>query len=443
MKTKRQKIFEISFVLIMFGFFFLWAYVQPFDVSPDEHMRYQIPEFIYKYGKLPHGGDPRIRNSIWGISYAFTPIFSYMIGACFMKITSLFTTDSFYLLMAARMVSILFGTGTVIITIQIAKKLFKDMYQYVYIMFVALLPQAIFICSYVNNDAMAIFSTALIIYMWILGLENNWNYRTCFGLGVGIALCSLSYYNAYGYILCSMLIFTVTKLFCSDKRFDWKDLIKKGSFITLIALILAGWWFARSYIIYDGDFIGMRTSNHYANLYAQDQFKPSKHITCYKSGKSIVSMLKDGWLSDSSNSFIGFFGYMSVPISGWFYRLYKVIFIMGFLGVLMKSKSVFALVKDKKIQKMAVFHITMVLAGIITFVLSVCYSYYSDYQPQGRYLLPMLLPFMYFVTMGIQNIVNTLFKNERIKRYILVGICFIIILIAMCSYFFYFLPEYR
>ena len=109
--VKKEYLLTSGILVLLFGFYLLWAVTQPFNSAPDEYMRYQIPEFIYQHGTLPNGGDPSIRNPIWGISYAFTPILSYIISAGFMKMTSLFTTDPFALLMSARMVSILCCVG--------------------------------------------------------------------------------------------------------------------------------------------------------------------------------------------------------------------------------------------------------------------------------------------------------------------------------------------
>ena len=42
-------------------------------------------------------------------------------------------------------------------------------------------------------------------------------------------------------------------------------------------------------------------------------------------------------------------------------------------------------------------------------VLSLIYSYATDYQPQGRYLLPALLPLCYYAVRGFEKLVNFLF----------------------------------
>ena len=80
-KLKRKKIsaettVEILFFLFLLVFYLMWARVQPMGAGPDEQMRYQIADYIYKHGSLPVGDDPSVRNVVWGISYAFSPILS-------------------------------------------------------------------------------------------------------------------------------------------------------------------------------------------------------------------------------------------------------------------------------------------------------------------------------------------------------------------------------
>ena len=202
-------VFAVSALIICCA----WTIIQPFNSAPDEYMHYQIAQFIYQKGTLPFGGDPEIINPIWGTSYGFTPILAYIIGAAFMKITSIFTINETALLMSARLVSILCNTGTVIMCFKIADKLLKGVYRWIFVVFVALLPQFIYIGSYVNSDALAIFSTSLIIYSWIYGLTSKWSRKSCVLLAFGISLCALSYYNAYGFILCSMILYFADRLY--------------------------------------------------------------------------------------------------------------------------------------------------------------------------------------------------------------------------------------
>ena len=64
--VSREHRIEILFVFGVFLFYFLWSCTQRYNFSSDESMRYQIPQFIYEYGKLPRGDEPLIRNEDWG-----------------------------------------------------------------------------------------------------------------------------------------------------------------------------------------------------------------------------------------------------------------------------------------------------------------------------------------------------------------------------------------
>ena len=110
------------------SFFILicWMVALPYNDGPDEHMRYAIPKFIYQYGYIPRGDDPRIIDPTWGFSYAFSPILTYMISALFMKIGSFFNSSDFMLLMYARFVSVVFSMLTAYIALKIADKLFSN-----------------------------------------------------------------------------------------------------------------------------------------------------------------------------------------------------------------------------------------------------------------------------------------------------------------------------
>ena len=89
-KEINEKTMTLVFVLLAFVLLTVWAMTQPFDSGPDEHMRYLVADYIYKYhGALPRGDDPEVRNKVWGISYAYYPIVSYMVSAVFMRIARL------------------------------------------------------------------------------------------------------------------------------------------------------------------------------------------------------------------------------------------------------------------------------------------------------------------------------------------------------------------
>ena len=197
---------KLKYIIALFIFTTLFLLAMNFNTTfcPDESMRYDVPLYIFNHNMLPNGDELEIINPIWGFSYGYTPYLPSLISFVFMKITSLFTMNPSALLMAARMTSILSGVFTYLICYSIGEELFSSKKIInLFSILVALLPQFIFLSSYINNDSFSVFTTALILLMWIKGVKANWSYKICVFLGIALGLCALTYYNAYGFILCS------------------------------------------------------------------------------------------------------------------------------------------------------------------------------------------------------------------------------------------------
>lgn len=429
----KEKCIKIIFVICTFILSLTWAMIQLDASAPDEVMKMDICKYIAENGKLPHGGDEAIRDPSWGISYAFSPILSYIIGGGFIKIVSLFTQELHMYYIAARLVSVICYTIMTIFIIKIGEKLFhKKDTKWMFIILATLLPQVTFLGSYINNDSLALLSISIIIYSWIIGLETKWNIKSCLSLAIGIGLCALSYYNAYGFILTSILIFIVTYMI--NKKIDIKDFIKKGIMISVISILIFGWWFVRSAIIYDGDFLGLRTTEEYAEKYAKEELKPSKRETPANTGESLFNMLFErGWIKQTLKSFIGVFGGMNIPMGMKFYVVYIAIFGIGIIGYLLKFNKLEYRKELKKTKEKIVLEVMFVLNIIIAIALSIFYSYYSDFQPQGRYIMPILIPFMYFITLGLENIIEKFIKNDKLRRISKLMVILLVIVLSMAA----------
>lgn len=413
MTDRRERGREVIFLLLFGIFLFLWAVIQPFNVSPDEHMRYRICQYLYENHTLPpHGGDPSIRDAAWGYSYAFFPILPQMIGAFFMTVASWFSKDAFVLLMAARMVSVASGIGTAWFSMRIGEKLWgRTTLKWLFTVLVTLLPQFVFLCSYVNSDSFAVMATSMIIYSWLLGLESGWSYRSCITMAVGIILCAMCYYDAYGVILASILLVCASLLRQWKDRRERLDLIKKLLLIAGLVLLGIAWWFIRNAVLYQGDFLGLATSEEYSQQFAAENLKPSNRYLPYHEGASLWDMLFSwGWIKVAGISFIGCFGYVSIPLKIWMYVIYAAVIVIGIGAVLWQL-----IIQVRRRTEMKegpcgtgwqnrMWIAAILITGIIPNLLNLYHSYYVDFQPQGRYSMPMLLSLMYFVTLGWQYI---------------------------------------
>lgn len=393
------------------------ALKQPFGNPPDEYNRYLIPQYIARYGTLPNGYEESIRIGGYGFSYAFQPILPYIIQGYCMRPAFLLHAPDTVLLLIARSVNVLFGLIMALFVLLLSKQWFPDKrLQYLFSFLVTFLPQSIFIHTYVNTDSCCMMSIAVILYGLTMGIRKSFRYTHCIVLSLGIIICALSYYNAYGFILSSILLFAayfikykpISPASPAGKKgsyvIDWPNLLKKGFFISALVLVGIGWWFIRSGILYNGDILGLNSRNDCAALYALPQFHPDTRITWKNQGYSVWDMLlHSDFINLSLLSFIGIYGPMTIVTSVWIYRFYKALFFVGILLCL-----VMPVISPGKMSKRPVFrrfiHANMLFCILVPLFLSIYYSFSTDYQPQGRYLLPMLIPLCYYCIHGIGNL---------------------------------------
>lgn len=458
LKKKRTEINEkgmtVVFVLLAFILLTAWAMTQPFNAGPDEHMRYLVANYIYTHhGALPRGDDEAVRNATWGISYAYYPVVSYMVSAVFMGIVRLFGNPGNYMFRAARMADVLFVTGAVYFLVKASGKLFpKEKYsgeaRWLFTALAGFMPQAIFLGTYVNTDSLALLAAALLLYVWASFLREDWTWKNCILLGVGMALCALSYYNAYGWILCSFLLFCLTVLLCRDEApaQRLRFLFSRGFAIAGVTLGLCGWWFVRNGILYNGDILGRKACAACAEKYALKDYRPSNYPTPQKLGwtwKDILLYQDPGWYHNwvvtVCVSFIGTFGLMEIYMPYTVSRIYIIFFAAGIFGTfsipgMFRLRKRMYLTKKKKVDtdkwkikikviskkwnKQGMFHLVMLLAIVIPTVLFMIYVYYNDNQAQGRYLISALYPLMYFVTVGWNRILTVTVRNRKVRGWI-------------------------
>lgn len=430
---------NLLFYLTVLSAILSFALLQPFGDPPDEVNRYKIAQFICRYGTLPTGEEFEVAIGGYGGSYAFQPILPYIIQGFLMRLVSLFTKGNLTLLLCARMVNVLFGVIMAVYVRRLSVLLFRESAAgWLFCFLIMFLPQNLFLHSYVNTDSMASMSGALILYACVSGMQNDWRKSDCLTLCAGLICCALSYYNAYGLIVTAILLFLISHLKRNHNgrlTMDFRNLFRKGLMISAIVLLGIGWWFLRNYMIHDGDFLGLQARIENSIRTALPEYNPATRVTVAASGASLTDMLFHmDFLYFLWNSFVARFGPMTLPTLPFLYIWYYRIFFWGFVFALIpvswtccrqepndkrpgnyemtcKSDSAQKTNCLSRQPQRLLFHLAMLLAVLIPFGLCVYYSYTSDYQPQGRYIMPMLIPFMYFITLGFDKL-SALFTNR-------------------------------
>lgn len=411
-KKRKEWAAEVFFYLLVFAAIACFAVVQTFGDPPDEINRFKVVDYICRYGRLPHGADPEVILDGYGASYAFQPILTYIIQGFLLRFLRLFTEDSHVLLLAARMVNAAFGVLMAYYVRRIAREAWKNPYlQWTFTFMVVFLPQNIFIHSYVNTDSMAMLSVAVIFDALLRAQRTGYGRKGCIQLAAGIILCAMSYYNAYGIIVAAILLFVSDYVHISGEKglqVEWKPLLRNGMFISAIVLAGIGWWFIRNAALYDGDLIAMDARRECAILTATPEFNPKTRATYQSSGTPLGEMLfGTGYLTLLRDSFIAMFGPMRIPTHGLIYLYYKRFWIVACITAALPVQLLWQRQEGKRAEgnkKRLVFYFGMALFCAITIGLSIYYSYTWEYQPQGRYILPVLIPLMYLVTLGVEKL---------------------------------------
>lgn len=404
---------------------------------PDEHGRVLIPWYICRHGVLPTGFEEEVRVEGYGISYGLYTILPYVVQGYVMRFVSLFTDSPRLLLYAGRFVNVLSGTLMAYVVFLLSRKLFADRRAgWLFCFCVMYLPQSLFIHTYINTDSMCLLSTAIMVYALVSAYREDFTVKNCLWLSGGIILCALSYYNAYGYILSSIFLFLA--YFCRLPRekgedragYDWRQMLSKGILISVVVLLGIGWQFIRNYVLYDGDILGLATLDKMKIQFAVPEANPLTRSTYLNRGESVWDMLfGSDFIKMTFKSFVGVFGSLSIWGNNLMYLIFLLFFGVGGLSCVLLRTSGKDFLDGLPGWKKWFFHINMFFCISMPVFLLLYYSYAVDFQRQGRYAMPMIVPLMYYVVRGYEK----LFTVSKLSRRTQNGIIGMIILLLVSS----------
>ena len=435
----RDKLIMWTMLATAFALFTYWAWMLEFGKAPDEHMRMQIVNYIREHGSIPRGDDPEVRDAYWGFGYSFYPVTTQLIAAWICRLVSFFSEDGYVLLKAARMASVFCGTLTVYWAYRIGREAMPDSDAgYLLPVLTFTLPQLAFLNSYLNNDSLAIMAIMMILYFWIHGLKKGFNVRTSLGLSIGIGLCALSYYNAYGAILLSIPVFYYGLI---KQGRSGKYMVRMTALVVAGAFLVAGWWFVRSAILYNGDFLGRSSLQKAQEMYAAPEALEKAGETMQKLGVNIFGMLlieQLHYVRDVGMSFVGRFGYMENVLRPLQYAVIQLIIFAGSAATVLPGgyrvlRYLRSGDKEKErgeIREMTFWGCMLFLLMVIPFSLALYYTWSSDFQKQGRYYMPVCVPLFYLTARGFDRLMKKM-KCERNGAGYLVSLLLILNLVMV------------
>ncbi|MBQ4416245.1 MAG: glycosyltransferase family 39 protein [Butyrivibrio sp.] len=392
---------------------------------PDESSRYLIPQFICEHGYLPTGFEDAVRVEGYNISYAFHPILPYIIMGYLMRILRAAGLPAGELLYAARSVNVLSGLAFAVILYLLAGRLFqKSPFRWLFCFGVLYLPQQLFVHTYVNTDSMCMLSIAMMIYALVRMYEDGPDRLNAALLAIGVTVLLQTYYNAYGYVVSAALLYVlyfVRREKDGTRRLYLRECMTHAWPVLLFVMVFAGWWFVREAILLDGDITGIATN---ARLRRTPVMPPAEE------GIGLIELFRTRpVLQLMTESFIARYGSMSIIASPQYYFFYELYLAAGLLLSVPRPGGVRTAGMRRK-----QFAACMALAVLLNVILWVYYLYWNDYQPQGRYLLPSLIPLYYAVARGYESLAKR-FGQKRIEQ-AAAGMLTAFVVIALYHYVF-------
>lgn len=396
----------------------VWALVVPFNGAPDELGHFRMARYVAAHSALPiYDRSPEIDHTscasqqgpCYG-SYASAPPGGPLLSAALMKVQHALTGQPYDTLnTAARFASVL-CLGVYVPFLYLAARALLDdqVVRLTALVLGAFIPQVSFLAGYTNDDMIGLAAGAAALYLAILVLRDGLDRRLALlaGLDLGVlALAKLNYYSvvlAFG--LCAFLRLAREWRGGTARRFLGLLMV-----VLLTATAVSGWWFVRGIILYHDPF---GTGIYYQRFY---EVAPNYRAhTLAGQGFTVVTMLqKTPWIAWSFQSFWGLFDYMSLHLPLQVYTWIEI-FVCACIGGALTAAAR-ALLARRRITRAERWRaqIWLMLVGLVvlTIAQSLWTSLYNDFQPQGRYLYPALVPIVLLLAVGLHG-----FSRRRFYR---------------------------
>lgn len=402
---KYKKIVMIIILTLIFVITCLISFQTKLDSHPDERVHYEAVKYYQNHNIPPKFTDDDIIDSfsVHGESRLTELDSYYFFVGKYTSILNIITSDSVYVFNARSFNLILLA-----IILIMCYKLYKNQ-NYLFMPFL-FTSQVWYIFSYINNDAWAIFLNLIFVYQlffrksmfnkYINEQTKKENNRKLYTVGRVFLLGLLFYFlliTKTNYLVATG-ISAVLYLIINNKTIFKKDKIIKIGVILLVGFIALGVRLGIDYGINRLDRI--KNMEQVRLLRAEEQFKPpypagdkNGNFRWKQRGKTINNVTQNKeFYKKTANSFIGVYGYMNKYAPDVFYYIilssYIIFIVYLFINNIKNRKTI---MEDNSVNKGRIIPLILVLlSGILTLGLSIYRSYTYDFQPQGRYLFPII-----------------------------------------------------
>lgn len=385
----KEKIY-IAGCIIVGVFFVLILFMAAFSKTyghPDEDVTRHAIDYYLKYWGLPDFNTKEAANSF--SNYGSTrlgekTIYYFLAGKIGWILKNIFHISVYYRAFNVLLYFILF-----MMFLKFGK---KCPWMVVGLVFS---PQLLYIFSYATSDAWDYFLGYLLVFNILnnesrfnkaLNSEKIWRYLDGIVLeGIGFGLLFLGKRNSYIVFLLCFFILLFRLLENKEYR---KKLLQGYCCVVAVFVVIIGARYALDYVVYNGNKGEQISEIGEESIGDAEKESIAAGLKLKEQGVSLHEMISErGFFEKSYKSFCGFYGWMEYE-SGYFYYLLVFALYLKILSIHIKANWQY---KEKI--KIVQYIVMWVISGCLL-AFAVYHSWTQDFQPQGRYLLPIILPIM-------------------------------------------------
>jgi 4-amino-4-deoxy-L-arabinose transferase-like glycosyltransferase len=273
-------------------------------------------------------------------------------------------------------------------------------------LFVAFLPQFIFLSAYVNPDIVTALVATLILRIWFFCIDAKWSMLSAAALGAVLGFGILSKISGY-----SVVAATILFLFFSIPK--EKSKLQYFSIVFLSCFLTSGWFFIRNQILYH-DWTGYVAYTQQLKTFLSQ----APRFVVEHDVFSFLNRVTYGWQAVPYlfhfcfSSFWGVFSWMSLALPKIFYTIAYALTGLSIAGLV-----VYFARKTKTTALPKIFLFVLMILGLQFFAI-IFYVAMIKYQPQGRYFYPVIAPLAFVFCFGLLSF----FNKESVRRLAFVGL---------------------
>jgi 4-amino-4-deoxy-L-arabinose transferase-like glycosyltransferase len=280
-----------------------------------------------------------------------------------------------------RSLSVLLLACTLILSWMLARLLWpKEPHkQLLLVAVVALNPMFIYIGGSINNDNLVIFFGALLLYLSVRALRNDFSWVTTALIGVTWGCAILS--KPSGLILAAT--WGTALLWQSWRKRNSRFFLSRAAVIVGICLVISSWWFIRNWQLY-GEPLG---TERMLEIWGRRRAGAFNWPT-------FIGSVRHSWMS-----FWGRFGYGQVVLPTAYYWFYTALTAVALIGLLWRLREE---------ARSASFKLSPVwlVAAMTTLAYLLGLFYFFSRNPtgsNGRYVFPALPAIGMFLALGLST----------------------------------------